>query len=59
MLWIAIANYCPLSGCAACLSVGCSLSGFDIFGSLGITVVERVYGGILVASPPKYPHIFL
>jgi hypothetical protein len=27
-------------------------------GSLGIFVVERIYGGILVVPPPKYPHIF-
>jgi len=30
----------------------------DANGSLGISVVERIYGGILVVEPPKYPHIF-
>ena len=29
-----------------------------LVGSLGISVVERAYGGILVVEPPKYPHIF-
>jgi len=27
-------------------------------GSLGISVVERRYGGILVVPPSKYPHTF-
>jgi len=29
-----------------------------VIGSLGISVIESVYGGILVVPPPKYPHIF-
>jgi hypothetical protein len=30
----------------------------NYFVSLGMSVVERIYGGILVVPPPKYPHIF-